>query len=260
MRSLLCFSMCTVLFTAADAQKQSALNDRIRDVVGRMVSPDLRTREAALGELGEVLSEDTGIYAYSSSLGRFFARHPALADQIELGLIKLLNADNEAFNDPGIPDGKYTEDDLDLYDSAIEALVSLNDERAIPALFGGATGAGGTGVALLGLRKYSQKSLAYALTQLQSPNVKLRTTAVSLSVYFLQMNRDAASHSRMVGILRVALKDPDMGVRMEAITEVEDAGDPAEFVSELREMVEHDPDAEVLRPVALKLLSKIAKP
>jgi hypothetical protein len=145
-----------------DARAQVPMDSRITATVERMASKDLATREAALFELGAEISEVRrgGDNSFSDVLARFFALHPQEADQVKMGLINLLQADNYDFMNPKTAPGTYTENDSEHHAEMIQIVAGLHDERSIPALVGAiSTGT----MATDGLLQFGDKALGPVL-------------------------------------------------------------------------------------------------
>ena len=197
---------------------------------------------------------------YPPLLANFFARYPDQADRLKMGLINLLKADDDAFIKFG--PGAYTEDDSEHYAQAIDLVSSLDDERAIPALVGAMTTGG---MATGGLLKYGQKALGPVLNELNDKNPLVRSTAVAMAIAILKMKNDPSSLAQILGLIRMAIRDPEFLLRSAALYAIDDlAEDREEFVPVLQDMAEHDPftisreNRYPMRDRAKSLLEKIA--
>jgi hypothetical protein len=263
----LCVSAIAIS-VAARAEQPLSLNSRVTTVLARMASRNMATRNAALDDLIEVISEGQKLGfdpEYPDVLAAFLARHPNLADRVKLGLINLLKADDDAHMDRKTAPGTYTENDSEHWAAAIELVASLNDERAIPALVG-ALGTGG--LATGGVVKYGQNALGPVLREFRNPNPLVHSAAVGTAITILRMKNDAAAHAQILEIIRTAITDPEFMVRSAALYKVEDLTDREQFLPALREMAQHDPftipvetpgeTSYPLRIRAKKLLEKIA--
>jgi len=259
----LCFSALAVPM-AAPAQKPAPIEARVSRILVRMASPNVAARHAGLDDLIELISagQDLGFDPeYADALTAFLARHPAQADRIKLGLIKLLQADDDAVRDVKAAPGTYSEDDSEHYAQAIDLVASLNDERAIPALVGALpTG----GMATDGVLKYAGKALGPVLARLHDPDPLMRSAAVSTAIAVWKQMNDAPSHARIREMIRTSLADPAFTVRSSALWAIDGLDDAAEFVPALQAMAEHDPftlpseSRYPLRDEAKQLLAKIA--
>jgi hypothetical protein len=114
---------------------------KVSDALLSIQSSDLPAREAGFNELMTALASDDGEQEpapdIAEVLTRFFGRHPNQAEQVKLGLIRLLVRENKTFiTDKSVPPGSFTEDDSEYHSNVIEAVSSLNDNRAVAALVG----------------------------------------------------------------------------------------------------------------------------
>ena len=270
MRTILwLFVSAVAIPTAGQAQESATLDKRVTTILARMASRDLATREAAFGDILDVMMEGVqrnSNSGYSGVLASFFARHRDQADRVTLALIDLLKAENDTFIVDEIPPGQgpYTNDDMEHYAQIIEVVASLKDERAIPALVGALTTGG---IATEGVLQYGQEALGPLLSQVNSPNRFVRSSVVEVAVTILKKKNDAASRAQISAIVVAALKDPDYLVRFCALGVIEGLDDWAQFVPALQEIAEHDPhviqepgqDARYsLRIRAKELLQRIA--
>lgn len=246
-------------------QGSRSLDTRISGILARTSSLDLPTREAALDDICNVISEGQKLSdgsGYSDILEKFFNRHPDQADRVKLGLIDLLKADNDTFLTKKAARDMYTENDSEHYVQAIDVVSSLNDERAIPALVGAMTTGG---MATRGLLKYGEKALDPVLNQLGNPSSEMRSSAVNTGIAILRMKNDASSHARILEMIQTAMKDAEYLVRGSALLAIEGLDDRQPLASSLRDMAEHDPfivPGEVeypLRVRAKKLLETTVK-
>ena len=268
-------TLCLCVFASAlpavaEAQQSASLGSRVSAVLARVASSDLTTREAAFDDMLTLIYEgqkQNRASGDTDALANFLASHPDQAGRVKLGLINLLNADNGLFMDPKTPPGTYTEGDTEHYAEVVDAVSSLNDERAIPALVGAMTTGG---MATGGLLKYGQKSLGPVLEKLGDPDPMVRSSAIDVAVAILLMTDDPASHARILALVKPALKDSEFLIRTSAISAIERLSDREQFVPALEELAQHDPfklpgradDGGELYPIRLKakrLLDEIAK-
>ena len=271
MRLTLCLSVLAFAIpVVAEAGQAEPLDSSVSGVLARMASSDLTTREAAFDDMLTLIYEgqkqNLGS-GHADALANFFSNHPDQADRVKLGLINLLNADNSLFMGPKTPPGTYTEGDSDHYAEVIDAVSSLTDERAIPALVGAMTTGG---MATGGLLKYGQKALDPVLEKLDDPNPMVRSDAIDTAVVILLMKNDAASHARILALVKPALKDGEFLIRSSALFAIERLSDREQFVPALEELAQNDPfklpgkadDGGELYPIRLqakRLLDEIAK-
>jgi len=247
------------------AQQPAALENQIADVLARMASKEVATRNAALENLIAVIAEGHQLGfdpAYGDVLATFLKRHAAQADRVKLGLIDLLNRGNDAFVNASPVPAIYTENDSEHYAISIEMVASLNDERAIPALVGAMTTGG---MATRGLLKYGDKALGPVLGELNNPNPLVRGSAFRTGIEILKIKNDAVSHARVLGMIRAAIVDQTSLIRDNALWAIERLApeDQGQFLAVLQEMAQGDPffnsDHYPLRDRARNLLEMVAK-
>ena len=231
-----------------------------------MASQDMATRHAGLDNFIKMISKGQELAfdpEYPRVLATFFDQHPDQIEPVKLGLIDLLQADNNAFTDRKAAPGTYTERDTEHWATAIGLVSSLNDERAIPVLVGAMTTGG---MAMNGILKYGQKALEPVLSKLNDPDPLVRSRALATAIVILQMKNDRASHARVVSIIRAGLTDVEFLVRSSALGAIETLADKAQFVPALQGIRDHDPfivpgqTNYPLRTRADRLLQEITKP
>lgn len=237
---ILGFILCS---TAYAKQTTSLDTNKLSDALARARSTDLQTREAAFNDLmSELASAGGGQKLHSGPseiLDTFFTQHPDQSEPVKVGLIQLLANENETFVGKNVPPGSYTEDDMEHYAKVIDAVSSLNDERAIPPLVGAMTTGG---MATSGLLKYGDRALGPVLDQLKSSNALVRESALEIGITILGAKHDPASHSQIRSLLQSSLRDKDSAVRAEAIMQIDCFDQRQEFVSALEELAQNDPD------------------
>ncbi|HXY23038.1 MAG TPA: HEAT repeat domain-containing protein [Candidatus Acidoferrum sp.] len=239
--------LATVLGSAMVSHAQQAVfppTSTVSVALTRMQSKNLRTREAGFDELMTALASDEGGQAQppdtAEVLTRFFSGHPSQAEQVKVGLIRLLEKENKTFiTDKSVPPGSYTEDDSEYYASVIDAVSSLNDDRTIPALVGAMTTGG---MAQRGLLKYGDKALGPVLEQLKNPDALVRASALGMSITLLEARNDPESHKRTVDLIRSALADSASVVRAHAVREIGCLNERQEFVPTLENIAKTDPE------------------
>ena len=254
MRTALLLGVVLIGVSARGIAQQSAPADpgKLGDSLSRLESSDLRVREAGFDELmGVVASEvgppsDPGIPG--DSLQKFLARHPDQAAQVGSALIHALTEANHLFipdqdiasKNPSMEPGTatYTEDDSEDYARLIDAVASLDDERAIPALVGAMTTGG---MAQRGLLKYGDKALEPISAQLKNSNPLVRAMALGMMTTILAAHNDPASHARIKDLIRSSLNDPRPVVRSQAIREIACIEDREDFVPVLQQIAKTDP-------------------
>ena len=205
-----------------------------------MKNQDLSTREAAFHDMMSLISEQqlqASASGQADAAASFSARHPDQADRVKLGLIQLLNLEDETFI-KGKP-GTLTEEDGEYYAELIETVSSLDDERAIPALVGAMTTGG---VAQRGLVKYGDKALGPVTEQLKNPDALVRATALGMTTTLLGRHNDFASRSRISDLVRSFLKDSDLVVRGHAVNSITCLDDRQNFIPTLEKIARTDPD------------------
>jgi hypothetical protein len=265
----LCISIIAVS-VACRAQQQTPANDRVPSVVARMASPDMATRHAGFDDLINIISEGQKLGfdpEYPTVLATFLARHPEHAERVKLGLINLLQADDNAFTDGTAGPRTHTESDSEHWAAAIDLVSCLKDERAIPALVDAMTAGGGL---CKGLLQYGQKPLGPLLSKLNNPDPFVRSTAIGTAITILRMKNDSDSQARIVGLIRAAIQDKEFLIRSAAVYQIDNLTDQKElaralqeFVPVLQEMAQRDPfivqgqTNYPLRDRAKKLLDKI---
>jgi HEAT repeat protein len=225
------------LFGVAHAQQNA-----LRDTPG--ILERIHTKKVAFDELMAALASDEPDRSHSQgaigALNKFIARHPDQADPVKLGLIHLLSKENHFFIEgKNSPPDPYADDEISgHYSELIDAVSSLNDERAIPALVGAMTTGG---MAQRGLLKYGDKALGPVLKQLKNPDALVRATALDVSVTILARNNDAASRAQAQSLIQGFLKDPAPVVRREAVREVDCFVDRQDFIPLLEQIASTDP-------------------
>jgi len=265
---------------AVHAQEASPANSpTLSDIAARLEQGELHSREAAFDELMvRVAAEDPGNapvveWSYehgtlhrrpdasgelrareAARMNGFFSRHGAEGDRAKLGMIHLLIFENQLVlgyeNDirtgrmppPLGPPSDNTSDaeaESEHYAGLIAAVSSLDDPRVIPALIGAMpTG----GMAIEGLTKYGDKALGPLSDALKNENPLVRATALGVSVAILAKKHDAASHVRVLDLIRASLHDPDAVVRSHAVSEIDCFADRRDFVPTLQRLAATDPD------------------
>lgn len=242
MRIALALSVSALVIAAnIYGQRPDSLDNRLSGILARMTSPDLRIREAAFNDLQTAISQDQKqADDYPDALAAFLARHLDEADRIKVGLINLLRSDNDLFVNSGAPrNASYTEDDSEHYARVIEAVVALDDERAIPSLVGAmSTG----GIASRGLLRYGEKALGPVMDQLNVPDPLIRSSAVSVAAAILRTMTDAAAHAQMLALIQDALADPEFLVRSAAVYAIDNLSwDRRQFAPVLEKIARQDP-------------------
>jgi hypothetical protein len=223
------------------AQQAARLDNRLSDSLVRMQSQDLRTREIAFQDLISNLRQVQGEQANnrpSEVVPRFLKNAGPNGERVKTGLIGLLNTENNTFQGRNVRPQTYSEVDMEHYAGVIEAVASLDDERAIPVLVGAMTTGGMASERLLA---YGDKALQPVLAQLDNPDIMMRTTAVELSTMMLQRKGDPASNTRAKNILRAALTDRSSTVRSAAISQIKCLVGREEFLPALEQIAKSDP-------------------
>lgn len=239
MRSVTCALVVMGVLSIAGAQRATSVASRVSDILNRMKSTDLPTREAAFSDMNSLVSRDQlqGSVKSERGIRGFLVRHPEQADSVKLGLIHLLSSENDLFVRSKNP-GPLTEEDGEYYAEVIDVVSSLDDERAIPALVGAMTTGGMAQRALL---RYGTKSLGSVLEQLTNPDPLVRSVAVSTGIHILRKGTDPSSRKQIDDIVKLSLKDPDLVVRGSAVQEIDCLGDREEFVPTLEQLAKNDP-------------------
>ncbi len=237
MRSALCLFIALIILPRVVAQQAASVDSRVSDALARMKNGDLSTRETAFDDMMSLISDDdqAGVSGRPDVLTSFFTRHPDEAERVKLGLIQLLNVEDETFI-KGKP-GTLSEEDGEYYAGVVETVSSLDDDRSIPALVGAMTTGG---MAHRGLLKYGNRALGPVLEQLKNPNPLVRSVALSIGIHILRKGNDTASYAQIDGIIRSSLKDPDLVVRGSAVQEVECLNNREEFVPILEQLAKTD--------------------
>jgi hypothetical protein len=174
----------------------------------------------------------------SRVISRFLTNAGARGDPVKIGLIHLLNTENGTFLGKNARPKTYSEDDTEYYEKVVEAVASLDDERAIPALVGAMTTGGMASERLL---MYGEKALQPVLGQLGNPDVKMRMIAIELGTTMLQRKGDPASNARAKDIIRTSLTDASSAVRSAAISQIKCLTSREEFLPILQEIAKTDP-------------------
>jgi hypothetical protein len=127
-----------VLSLNVHAQRLTSSAGNVPNIVHRMEAGELRMREAAFDELMTSIAKIESAHQEVDEptlLNTFMTRHPQHADRVKLGLIHLLTKENYLFVEDKTPPSDYDEDDSEHYARLINVVASLDDERAIPALW-----------------------------------------------------------------------------------------------------------------------------
>jgi hypothetical protein len=213
-----------VLAGAQDRKATSQDSSKLSAMLSRLESNDMETREDAFDELRAEIGIDSGNGNTEVILSDFLTKNPSQADRVKVDLIRMLAFENE--------------NPTDNYPEVINAVASLNDERAIPAL----VGAIDTGqIAIQGVVKYGNKALETLFARLNDPDARLRGTAVSTSITILARKDDGASRLRIKNIIDTALKDSDMSVRLSATAQIACLDNRLEFKQLLQQLAQNDP-------------------
>jgi len=194
-RFLVLILVLAITRTPYAQQAGSSNSSNLSDMVSRMENGELSARQAAFNDLmTRVASEERGYSRgedSSNGLRKFFDRHPDQADKIKLALIHLLAIENHPFiQDENPPSNTDAEEESEHYAELIDTVVSLDDQRAIPALVGAMTTGG---MAQRGLLKYGDMALEPVLAQLKNPDALVRATALGISIALLGRHNDLAS-------------------------------------------------------------------
>jgi len=232
-------AMCGPLYA-----QQASNNPNLSDIVSRMENADLSARQAAFNDLTTRIASEEHSYSQgepsSDALRKFFARHPDQADKIKLALIHLLDTENHPIiQDKNPSPNADAEEESEHYSALIDTVASLDDERAIPALIGAMTTGG---MAERGLLKYGDNALGPLRDALKNPDALVRATALGISLTILKKKKDPASHSEVVSLIHVSLKDSSFVVRGHAVQEIDCLDDRRDFVPILEQIAKTDPD------------------
>jgi len=243
MRSGLVLLLVLATSLAVCAQQLASFDSKMSAALSGMKSANLTAKEKAFDEVMALISEEqhqAPIMGQADAFATFFARHPDQAEPLKLGLIELLRSANGLFvSGKNAAPGIYTEDDTEHYARIVDAVSSLDDERAIPALVGAMTTGG---MAQRGLVKYGDKALGPVLEQLKNPDALVRASALGLSVTLLERSNDPKSRERAVEIIRQGLADSASVVRGHAVREIDCLDQRQEFVPILKRIAITDPE------------------
>lgn len=229
---LTCVLGLAISTTAAQVQIQSQPTvDNLSDVIVRLGSANPREGEVAFDDLMKQVKSgsQSGTLEPTNTeraMATFMAAHSGQADSLKLGLIHLLNAEN-------------AQPSFEYYPLVIDAVASLNDERAIPALVGAmATG----GMAQRGLLKYGNKALEPVLNALKNGNnSQMRASALGTGVTILKKDSGTNSRGRINSLIESSLRDSDQSVRTKAIMLIECLPNRTSFSPALNVIAQTDP-------------------
>jgi hypothetical protein len=244
---LLSMLILAVELSAHAQQGLPSAGKSLPDILTEMKSDDMHTKVVAFNELVAHANSEVGSppgatqsARLSDVLNKFLARHPDQADAIKIGLIQLLSTENYYFvESKNPPEDHHEEDDVsEHYAELIDAVSSLHDERAIPALTGAITTGG---MAQRGLLEYGDKALVPVVEKLKSPDALVRASALGMAIALLQKHDDAASHTRIRELLRSSLGDSGSVVRRKAVWEIDCLDDRQDFVPILEKIAKTDP-------------------
>jgi hypothetical protein len=249
MRSGIPVLILLLVFTAASYGQQKSFHgsNEVSDILGHMRNGDLHTQKVAFDNLMTHINFDaaetpkgTQVSDRSAAFSKFFTQYPDQADQVKQGLIQLLSRENYYFvESKNPPPDSYEEDEIgEHYAEVIDAVASLNDERAIPALVGAITTGG---MAQKGLLKYGDKALEPVLAQLKNRDALVRASALGLGIALLEKRSDPTSLAQIRDLIRSSLTDPKPVVRSQAIDEIGCLDDRQYFVPMLRQISKTDP-------------------
>jgi hypothetical protein len=227
MRTIVLISALLVVTAGvAAAQRTSATDVSISQVVDRMKSPTWTEREKAFDAAATLLAQ-----------GKLPAGD---ADSLRLGLIQLLAIENNEDEPTDSSSEQASENRSAYYSDLIGTVAGLRDERAIPALLAAApTG----GMATQGVARFGKKALDPVLEQIRGQDGELASGAAFVLRDMLEFRTvsDPDSHLRIKNALRSALASPDFVVRASAVSAIEFLDDREEFMPILKDLAEHDP-------------------
>ena len=238
MRTLI---LVLVVSGGVGAQQENLRRGKLANILNRMRSTDLKTREAAFYDLYGFWSEGIDESQYTGELGipqqrdvlnKFFIRHPDESERVKLGLIRLLKTENNASKLAAI--GSRNEDDGEYVFALTQAVSALRDERAIPALVGAIPQSG------VDLLQYGDKALGPLLARRGSPDALVRTVSLEIAVRILRMKKDAVSRAREADLVRSSLKDSSPVVRGAAARETVCLDNAPDFVPALERLAKND--------------------
>ena len=223
------FTVAVVISVALHAQQPPSVNNTLTNVLDRIPGANLRTRCAIFGELSELWRQENG----------FFALHPDQNDRINLGFIRLLEAEDKARQDGSIMhDGSIKSGSGDCEEYLYEltmAVSELKDDRAIPALVGAIPGSG------IDLLQYGDKALGPLLRRRNSPDVLVRSVVLRVAVNILAARKDETSRVRIRDLVMSSFKDPSSSVRFATVLAIECLENKRDFVPTLEQIAKTDP-------------------
>ena len=241
MRFMFCLCSALMLSTQVPAQSPAVLDSKVSSVLARLNANDLHKREAAFDEMTALIREgekQAGKSDQAAAFAGFFKDHPEQADRIKVGLIELLKADNVAFQSENIPQGTYSERDMEHYAEVVNVASSLNDERAIPALVNAmSTG----GMAQQAIFQYGDKALAPVLEQLKISDPLTQSSALSMSFALLAKRGDPSSQAQIQELILSYVKAQSGATRSIAVQEIGCLENRENFVPLLKEIAKSDP-------------------
>lgn len=217
------------------AGQSTPLDSRLTEILNRSQSKDLHARETAFADLCNLWYEEkdaSSQYGDIGGTGQFFFRHPEQAERVKLGLIRMLQIENNAMKEA--PVGSLDEADGEYVFELTQTVSALKDDRAIPVL---AESLPGSGVDLL---QYGDKALGAVLSQLKNPDALVRATALEIAARILTSDNDESSRARLTTLVQASLKDPEPVVRRAATREVACLPDRKSFVPTLEQMAKSD--------------------
>ena len=233
MRTALGILALALAASGATAARQSVPpHGKITDALKRMESKEAATRETAYDDLSKICAESAN--PYGNTLRVFFVQHPDEADRIEIGLIRLLQTENDASKtaQPGTATESYGEYVFNL----TQTVSALHDERAIPVLVESITASG------VDLAQFGGRALEPVLTQLENPNALVRAKAMETALEILRKQNDSASRARIRALILAGLDDQSLVVRGAAVDSIDCLEWRQEFVSNLEKIAKADPD------------------
>ncbi len=238
-------AIAAVVAAPGREEKSSGDNGPLRAILAQLQSQDWKVRQESFYEL---IGQGGGDLSYMGRpLRNLLAKYPQQAEDVRLGLIRLLereNAQMKAFDVRYKKTGQLIgqDYDTDYYANVIAAVASLKDLRSINAMLGAIT----TGdMAMRTLAELAPSSLKPVLLQLKDEEPLVRSSALDvLRLMISGPHKEKVSKPASLAKIKRAFwrgaSDPEDVVRVAAVAGLAALGD-ADAMPLLQKIAESDP-------------------
>jgi hypothetical protein len=231
-----------VVSSAFPAQLTTPLDSKLTDILNRMENKDGEARETAFDEISNLWAggvgtaqhvDGSGIEGNRNTLTTFLAQHPDEADRVKIGLIRLLQTENNKIKIAR--PGSMSEDYGEYVFALTQTVSALKDDRAITVLVDAISRSG------VDLLRFGDKALEPVLGQLKNSDALVRTRALEIGLKILQARSDPASRARARALILSSLDDHSIVVRRAAVRGIACLDDRDTFVPTLNKITRNDP-------------------